>query len=356
MKWLWGWLWHRVRRLLAVGTAGPRIDIWYLLHDLVQGGLGLPQALGVVMQAKSRETFRVRMLRDWRAALASGEDDFAREVSRWVPPSEAMVFYGLGRARAEVLFLAAARVAEMRSKQVRAVLNALFMPLVIFVGCVGMTWFMGWEVFPAMLEVSDRTQWDFWSRSLAWVSEGFYANDVETGIAFLLFLAAFRLVVLRWTGRGRVFADRFAPFSLYRMVSGSGFLFVCVEFLRMGVDLNRETFLQFERGASPYVGSRIRRVRELMGNEGLGFGAALAASGQEFPDAVLAAVAGAMDGRPDWEETLAGFVERWVERSEAVMRMRTMVLNTVLMTLGTAQMLLIMWVSFDIAAQVEQSY
>ena len=348
-------VWFPVWRFLAAGTEA-RIDIWYLLHDLLQGGLGLRDALGVVMQAKSRETFRVRMLRDWQTALASGGDDFAVEVSRWVPASEAMVFYGLGRARAEVLLMAAARVAEMRSKQVRAVANALFWPLVIFVGCIGMTWFMGYEVIPAMLEVSDRSRWDIWSRSLAWVSEGFYANDVETGIAFLLSLFAFRLAVLRWTGRGRVFADRIPPFSLYRTLSGSGFLFVCVEFLRMGVDLNRDTFEQFERGASPYVRSRMRRVRELMLNEGLGFGAALGASGQEFPDKTLVAVAGAMDGRADWEETLAGFVERWVERSEAMMRMRTMVLNTVLMAVGTAQMLLIMWVSFDISTQVQRSY
>jgi len=355
MRRLWGALWFPVWRFLAAGTEA-RIDIWYLLHDLLQGGLGLRDALGVVMQAKSRETFRVRMLRDWQAALASGNDDFAMELSRWVPASEAMVFYGLGRARAEVLLMAAARVAEMRSKQVRAVANALFWPLVIFVGCIGMTWFMGYEVIPAMLEVSDRSRWDIWSRSLAWVSEGFYANDVETGIAFLLLLVAFRFAVLRWTGRGRVFADRIPPFSLYRTLSGSGFLFVCVEFLRMGVDLNRDTFLQFERGASPYVRSRMRRVRELMLNEGLGFGAALGASGQEFPDKTLVAVAGAMDGREDWEETLAGFVERWVERSEAMMRMRTMVLNTVLMAVGTAQMLLIMWVSFDISTQVQRSY
>ncbi len=136
-----GFRWLFLRRFLAARTEA-RIDIWYLLHDLLQGGLGLRDALGVVMQAKSRETIRVRMLRDWQAALASGGDDFAVELSRWVPASEAMVFYGLGRARAEVLFLAAARVAEMRSKQVRAVANAMFLPLVIFVGCVGMTWWM----------------------------------------------------------------------------------------------------------------------------------------------------------------------------------------------------------------------
>ncbi len=342
----------RARRFLAAGT-GARVDIWYLMHDLLRGGLEMPQALEAVMRAKARETFRVEMLRDWNRALAAGGDAFAVELSRWVPASEAMVFYGLGRARAETLFLAAARVAEMRAKQVRAVAMALFWPLVIFLGCAGMTWFMGYEVFPAMRAVSDPSRWDAFSAVLAWASEGLYAHDLEAGLLLVLAVLAGRLVVLRWTGRGRAFADRFAPFSLYRMLSGSGFLFVCVEFLRVGVDLNAATFAQFERGASAYVRSRMRRVSGLMLNEGLGFGSALAASGHEFPDKSLVAVAAAMEGRADWEETLAGFVERWIERSEAVMRAKTMVLNTVLMTLGTAQMLWIFWVSFDIATAVQ---
>lgn len=344
--------WLFLRRFLAAGT-GARIDIWYLLHDLLRGGLEMPQALGAVMKAKSRETFRVRMLRDWQAALAGGGDAFAMEVSRWVPASEAMIFYGLGRARAEVLFLAAARVAEMRSRQVRAVLSALFLPGVIFVGCVGMTWWMGAEVMPELRQVSDASRWDVFSQAMAWASEGLYANDLEVALLFLLLVAALWLLVLRWTGRGRVLADRFAPFSLYKVLSGSGFLFVCVEFLRMGVDLNRDVFDRLERGASPYVRSRMRAVRAGMLNEGLGFGAALDAAGQGFPDETLVAVASAMEGRADWEETLAGFVERWVERTEATMRMRTAVLNIVLMGVGTAQLLLIMWASFDISTQVQ---
>ncbi len=345
--------WLFLRRFLAARTEA-RIDIWYLLHDLLRGGLDMPQALDAVMKAKSGETFRVRMLRDWKASLAGGGDAFAAELSRWVPASEAMVFFGLGRARAEVLFLAAARVAEMRSKQMRAVGSALFLPALIFGGCLGMTWYMGWVVMPELRKVSDETRWDVFSHIMAWASEGLYANDFEAALVFAALVAALRVLVLRWTGRGRVFADRLPPFSLYKVLSGSGFLFVCVEFLRMGVDLNRDVFARLERGASPYVRSRMRAVREGMLNDGLGFGSALDAAGQGFPDRTLVAVAAAMEGRADWEETLAGFVERWVDRTETTMRMRTTVLNVVLMALGTAEMVLIMWASFDISTQVER--
>ena len=191
------------------------------------------------------------------------------------------------------------------------------------------------------------------SRFLDWMSTGLYENDVLLAGLLVAAVAAMWLLVVRWTGWGRVMADRFAPFSLYRVLSGSGFLFVCIEFLRLGVDLNRDTFRQFERGASPYVRSRIRAVSGRMLNEGLGFGSALEACGNDFPDETLVAVAGSMDGKDGWEDTLAQFVERWVERSEANIRMKTAVLNVVLMAVGTAQMLLLMWGSFDIMSQVD---
>ena len=346
------WAWLVIRRFLAARTAA-RIDIWHLMHDLLKGGEGMEAALEIVMKAKRRETFRVGMLAEWQAALASGTDDFAVEVSRWVPPSEAMVFYGLGRARAEELFLAAAKVAEMRARQVRAILNALAMPMLIFAGCIGMSWYTGYELLPEMRKVSDPDRWDVFSRFMDWMSTGIYEHDALLAALLALAVAGIWLAIVRWTGRGRAVADRVPPFSLYRVLSGTGFLFCCIEFLRLGVDLNENTFSQFERGASPYVRSRIRAVRGLMLNEGMGFGAALAASGHEFPDDTLVAVADSMDGKADWEETLAGFVERWVERSDANIRTRTAVLNVVLLCIGTAQMLLLMWGSFDIMSQVD---
>ena len=344
--------WLFIRRFLAART-GARVDIWHLMHDLLKGDTGMSEALDVVMKAKRRETFKVRMLQEWQQALASGADDFAVELSRWVPPSEAMIFYGLGRARAEQLFLAAAKVAEMRAKQVRAVVNALAMPVLILAACAGMSWYTGYELLPEMRKVSDPRRWDVFSRFLDWMSTGLYENDVLLAGLLVAAVAAMWLLVVRWTGWGRVTADRFAPFSLYRVLSGSGFLFVCIEFLRLGVDLNRDTFRQFERGASPYVRSRIRAVSGRMLNEGLGFGSALEACGNDFPDETLVAVAGSMDGKDGWEDTLAQFVERWVERSEANIRMKTAVLNVVLMAVGTAQMLLLMWGSFDIMSQVD---
>lgn len=343
--------WMFVRRFLAAGTRA-RIDVCHLMQDMLGSEFGMPQALEVVTRAKGR-TFTAGMLRQWEAALARGTDDFAVEVARWVPPSEAIVFFALGRADAARLFAAAAKLAEIRSVQVRAVRAALGSPIMVFVGNLVMTWFIGAQLMPQLAEMTDPAQWDVFSKFLYWFSTGFYENDILIACIFAGLVVAVWQLVLRWTGRGRELADRFAPFSLYRVLSGSGFLFVCIEYLRLGVDLNEQAFMQFERGASRYVRSRMRSIGELMLGEGLNFGQALEAGGKGFPDAGVASVAGAISGREGWEDSLAGFVARWVERSEAQMRARTVALNWVLTGLGMAQTLLIFWASFDITLSIQ---
>ena len=61
-------------------------------------------------------------------------------------------------------------------------------------------------------------------------------------------------------------------------------------------------------------------------------------AGQQFPDPSLVAVIAALEGMDGWEAKLAEFVNRWVQRSEELMKRRAAVLNGVLITMATATM------------------
>ena len=50
------------------------------------------------------------------------------------PPAEAMIFQAYGRIEAALLFAAAARVADLRDRQISAVRKALAMPLTLAAG------------------------------------------------------------------------------------------------------------------------------------------------------------------------------------------------------------------------------
>lgn len=325
-----------LRGLLAsvVLPSRVRIDVFHMVSDLLESGLALERVLSIAIEtaASQGQAWRAAVLRQWQAALVSGR--FPETAARWVPPAEAMIFGAYGRVEAGVLFAGAARVAEMRMKQRSAMWKALALPVLLTVGLIVLLWGAGGHFIPVLEEVSDPAGWGLGAQVFRVVSVWLYGN-------FLLFLAilgglffAVYVLIVYWTGPGREVADRVAPFSLYRTLTGSAFLFVVLEFVNAGVDVNERTFAAMKKGASPYARHRIGAIQRHMAG-GQGLGQSMRRAGHGFPDPALVPVVAALDGTAGWERKLGGFVERWVGRSEEVLRSRAAVMNGTLLVIVT---------------------
>ena len=327
------------RRLAAALVLGrrARADVFRMIADLLEAGFSLERALEVAAQAAKDQGQggRARLLRSWRQALL--EDRFADAIAGSVPASEAMIFHGYGRVDAALLFAAAARVAEMRERQLAAVWKALAMPLVLGVGVVLLLWAAGGYFVPVIETVSPPETWSPGARLFGSVSRWLHANALLFGSVLAAVCAVTGWAMAAWTGPGRTALDRIAPFSLYRTLTGSAFLFVVMEFLAAGIDVNDRAFEALKRAASPYARHRIGSIQGFMAR-GAGLGRSMVLAGHGFPDPSLVPVVAALDGAPGWEKKLARFVERWVERSEALLRARAAVLNGTLLTVAAAVM------------------
>ena len=339
-------------RLLAVRTTA-RVNIWNLMADLLGNSFGLREALQLTLAANRRNVLLRHVLQRWQFAHAGGTETFVAELSRWVPASEALILFGMERVRPEDLFRAAARVAEVRARQIRAIGAALAWPVAIFAAVLFMVWYIGGHVMPVMRVATDPAGWPAWVHAADWLATAFHEYDWAFGAALLAAVAGVWAAVLRWAGPGRRWLDLVAPFSLYRIVSGSAFFLVVLEFLRLRVDLTERTWERLSAGASPYVRSRIRAVRVQMVRGGMGFGRALEAAGTGFPDETLVTVAAALDGRPGWEEQLQGFTDRWIDRSGAVIAAAAVLLNIVLSVFSTVVALAMLQMVFEVFSQVD---
>ena len=322
---------HKLAAGLALGRKA-RTDVFRMIADLLEAGFSLERALGIAAQVAKDQGQRARaqLLLSWRRALL--EDRFAETASDALPASEAMIFHAYGRVDAGVLFAAAARVAEMRDRQLAAVWKALAMPLVLAVGLVLLLWAAGGYFIPVIETVSPPEEWSTGARLFRSMSTWLYDNTFLFGgmLAGLAALTAWAMVA--WTGPGRTQLDHIAPFSLYRTITGSAFLFVVMEFLAAGIDVNDRAFEALKRSASPYVRHRIASIQGFMAR-GAGLGRSMVLAGHGFPDPSLVPVVAALDGAPGWEKKLARFVERWVGRSEELLRARAAALNGALLIL-----------------------
>ncbi len=87
----------------------------------------------------------------------------------------------------------------------------------------------------------------------------------------------------RWTGAVRVKAERYPPYSIYRLVAGSGFLLSMASLIRSGVKTT--TALEMlSRGSTPWYQERMSRTLANVRN-GLSLGDSLFRTHLEFPDA-----------------------------------------------------------------------
>ena len=311
-----------------------RIDLYHTMADLLAAEFAIEKALATAQTTMKAQgnTFEARPLDHWRRALTRGR--FSAEVARWVPSSEAMIFAAYGRVPARPLFAGAARVAEMRDRQTAAVREAVSMPLLLTATVLALLWGAGEVFIPAMDPILPVDQWPWTGRLFRTLAIFIHTWPHAILAGLVLAVLAARQVLLRWKGRGRAVLDRIAPFSIYRTVVGSAFLFVLLEYISAGLDLNDRTFDELKRSASPYTRHRISTIQARM-RAGLGLGRAMMTTGHGFPDPTLSPVVAALDGVPEWDTKLSRFVDRWIMRSEALMKARSAAINVVLTLLVT---------------------
>ena len=172
-------------------------------------------------------------------------------------------------------------------------------------------------MLPTFRKLSDPEKWTTLGQIGYAIAAGLYEYDIAILAVLAALVAGVWIAVLRWTGGMRRRFDDYVPFSLYRLISGSAFLMMVLELMKLGVDLNDTTWARLSERASPYVRSRIEAIQERMVRGGMGLGRAMRAAGTGFPDYELVAVGAAMDGRPGWNEEMSKFLERWLKESEA---------------------------------------
>ena len=309
-----------------------RIAIWHLCANLLESGIEIERVFPLV-----REMYAVQGKRGTARRIAGLEEGvktgrLGEAMARAASDGEALVFQAFGRTDAVAVFAAAARIAEVQDKLVMALWSNLAGPCFLLMALLGVVWGAGAFFVPQLADYFPMSDWPGWSRNAGELCRWVADEILWIGCAAVAGLGALAWLAMVWTGVGRATADRVAPFSWMRMVTGLAFLLTAIECARAGLDLNERTFAALSRGGTRYVRHRIAAIAANM-TRGLGFGQAMAATGHGFPEPQLIAAVSALEGTPQWESRLGVFCQRWVERAEHLVRSRTLVFNRTLLLL-----------------------
>lgn len=301
-----------------------RRRLWLKLAKLINNNVPIVQALETMRDRrrilKSASDPQVIAMSMWLEGMRNGKR-LSQMLSGWVGPVEQMLIAaGEASGTMEKALASATRVMEAKKTITTAVVKGFAYPIILAVVAFAVLYMFGFKVVPEFTKIvpADR----FYGMAAVLIRLSDFARGwifVTAGVVVAL-MGVFFVSLPRWDGKVRIFLDRFAPYSIYRVMQGSTWLIGLSAMIEAGVRL--ETALhQLADLSDTWLRSRILAAIRGM-KAGLQMGDALNRSGYEFPDREIIDDLGVYASLSGFDEALSRLGREWLTESVEQIRIR----------------------------------
>lgn len=312
-----------------------RRRLWLKLAKLISNGVQILQAIESIRErriaAGGAGQPDTMALTAWSNAIHNGSR-LSNATEGWISIEERMLISaGEQSGTFELALRSAARVMEARKKIVGAVIGGLAYPIVLISMAFAILYLFGFKIVPAFTKVLNGAQWHGLAKGMIVIST--FAQDWLWIIAPSLIgcVVVFFLTLPYFDGPLRIRLDRYAPYSIYRMLQGSTWLIALAAMVEAGlrIELAME---QLADNAGPWLRRRINECLAGM-RSGRTMGEALARTGYEFPDREIIDDLAVYSSLSGFEEALAMLGREWIEEAVEQIEARMKVVFGVCMLL-----------------------
>lgn len=267
-------------------TDAVRMRLYRKIAKMLANGLPLLKILEELQDrasengAKPNEPLAI-VLEDCRRTVQNG-GSLSEGLEWWAPRTEQMILYaGEQSGRLENALVAVIDVVQAGRKIKSVILGGIAYPMAILFLVIVYIYLFGTRVIPQFTRIIDPSGWHGPAKSLYIMSQIVQDWMVYIVLALALVVVAVIAAMPRWRGSIRVFLDRYAPFSIYRLVVGSGFLMAFSALQSAGVTVEK-SLQRLSALADPWLRERLDGA--LLGvRSGLNCGEALRNAGYGFP-------------------------------------------------------------------------
>lgn len=323
----------RTRKSLSarITAAGDRIAFSWTVREALYRHLSAQVSNGVPVET-ALDSFRLRLRRRKKVSSDKIVGDIARRMrdgstfaaafGQWAPQDEVGVLTSgelsgnLPRSL-DLLIDAKRRLARVR----QGMKAAIYSPVIYLIMVYAMLWAIGTYVTPGLEQALPKAK----ARGL--IAALFSAGDFATSwwalappLIFTLLTAVVVRSLPRWTGRGRIAAETFFPFSFYRDINGYTWLMSFTALLRAGM-ADVEILKRQSEQASPWLKERLKALHSRMFN-GLSLPAALLSRGKDkmpgfgFPNPDVIDDIASMAGFADFPDRISLVAIQWADELE----------------------------------------
>lgn len=263
-----------------------RRRLWLKLAKLISNGVPILTALESIRDRRINSSGKTHphaiAAQHWITNIRNG-GRLSTSIQGWVEDDERMLIAAGEQSGAiEKSLESAAEIMEARSQIKSAVAGGLVYPMLLLSMCFALSYMFGFKVIPAFTLVMRDNTWTGMALVMVNTSE-FIQNWLWLlGVIVVGILIAFYISLPRWNSSLRVKADRYIPYSVYRVVLGSTWLISFSALIEAGMRVEN-ALRQLAAGTNPWMRLRIEACLRGM-QSGHSVGESLARSGYEFPD------------------------------------------------------------------------
>lgn len=233
-----------------------------------------------------------------------------------------------------------------------AVKSALAYPSFLFALLIVIFLLVSFVLIPSFEGIGNPAEWQGFGYLLYLISS-FLGSIYGAifGIVFALGIIFIFYSFPNYTGVYRAFLDKFPPFSIYRMVVGSTWLFTFSSMMKAGkqqVDILND--MASSDLSTPYLKDRIKKILENFGKKK--FGDALFFADTGFPDEELINDLKTYAELPEFEDKLYKISEDWIKQDEEKLSEQAKIVQTVCLLLITATIISIIFAYREISTSL----
>ena len=242
-----------------------RQKLWEMLAAHQRYNLALKRSLELYRERLIQRNSPLELVMDEVIAAYQDGQDLDEAFSSFIPPEEAMLLRAGSQTDLSRALELCVDMIKARRSIMSSLVSALAYPLLLLVMFCGMLWVLAFMVFPELRLLGEPSQWGMAARILFGSAE-FIASPWGALLAALLLLGVVTsmLSLPLWTGSFRLKAEKYAPWSIYRLLNGATWMMSVATLMRAGMKFIfiLDDMLELEQ-MSPWLRERVQRIRQV---------------------------------------------------------------------------------------------
>lgn len=287
--------------------AADRQSLWVKLGKMTSNGMSLLNAINEIRDRKikaGQSGHPVTLaLMEWSRQLRNGQR-LSGAIADWATDEEVMLIKaGEQSGKLETALNSTIEVMNAKKEIRSAVLGGILYPIFLFAIAFAVLYLFGFKIVPAFTNVVHGAEWKGLAHVMVKISEFTRSWLWLVIVAIVGLVVAFFVSLPRFDGPLRIRLDRYAPYSIYRVMQGSSWLIATSALINAGLR-NEAVLEQLMETASPWLKRRLHACLQGM-RSGHNMGEALERSGYEFPDREIIADLGVYASLSGFDEALS---------------------------------------------------